>query len=158
MLFADILRSRLRTPRDFVGHLGGDDFFACLDAPDPSESFEWLSGASDRFAREVVSFYSAEDRDRGWILGKDSARKERRMGLLTVSLAAVHLPAEGGLDAEGLSDLFAVLKREAKATPDHRALRIVDALPPSTMAPFDFPRSEDSRGRPDPVGEDGPRT
>lgn len=126
MLFADILRSRLRTPRDFVGHLGGDDFFACLDAPDPSESFEWLTGASDRFAREVVSFYSAEDRDRGWILGKDSARKERRMGLLTVSLAAVHLPAEGGLDAEEISDLFAVLKREAKASPDHRSLRILN--------------------------------
>lgn len=134
MLFADILRSRLRTPRDFAGHLGGDDFFVCLDAPDPSESFKWLTEASDRFAREVVSFYSAEDRDRGWILGKDSARRERRMGLLSVSLAAVYLPAAGVLDAEGLSELFAVLKREAKASPDHRSLRIVGVTTESKRA------------------------
>lgn len=125
MLFADILRSRIRSPRDFVGHLGGDDFFACLEAPDPAEAFGWLAAASARFAREVLSFYNAEDRDRGWILGKDSARKERHMGLLTVSLAAVSLPPEGGLDTDGLSDLFAELKREAKASADRTALRII---------------------------------
>lgn len=121
MLFADILRSMVKTPRDFVGHLGGDDFFACLEAPDAEGGFGRLVETARRFSRDVRSFYSAEDRERGWIIGKDESRTERPMGFLTVSAAAVHVGPGADMDAEELSDLFADLKRRAKLSPEGTA-------------------------------------
>lgn len=121
MLFADILRSMVKTPRDFVGHLGGDDFFACLEAPDAEGAFGRLVETARRFSRDVRSFYSAEDRERGWIIGKDESRTERPMGLLTVSVAAVHVGPGADMDAEELTDLFADLKRKAKLSPEGTA-------------------------------------
>ena len=138
MLFADILRSRVRSQRDFVGHLGGDDFFACIEANSPREALSWLLEASERFAREASSFYAPEDRERGWILGKDRDGTERRMQLLTASLAVVYLEGQSELEAEGLSDLLAELKHEAKSSTIKCALRVVrpgwQAASPSAIA------------------------
>lgn len=68
------------------------------------------------------------------------------MGLLTVSLAAVFLPHEGGLDTEGLSDLFADLKREAKSSRSRTALRVVGDPPDSKPVPVAFRRPGIARG------------
>jgi EAL domain-containing protein (putative c-di-GMP-specific phosphodiesterase class I)/GGDEF domain-containing protein/CBS domain-containing protein len=124
MLFADILKALAWDGRTFVGHLGGDDFFACLDATDLGASLDGLRTAAIQFAREAESFYSPEDRDRGWILGKDRAGKQRRMPLLTVSLAVVVQLPGADLNAESLAEVLAGLKREAKLAPDHLAARI----------------------------------
>ena len=132
MLFADILKSTVRRPPGFVGHLGGDDFFASIPAPRGGEDAEALREISERFAREAVSFYSPEDRERGWIIGRDRAGLEQRMPLLTVSLAVVALRPGARLDAEGLSEALAELKRRAKASPARFALRVID---PSGEAP-----------------------
>jgi len=125
MLFADILRGAFGRPGDFAGHLGGDDFFACVEASAPAESQTRLLDAASRFAREAASFYAPEDRERGWILGKDRDGVERRMSLLTVSVAVVILEAGGQLDAERLSETLAELKREAKGSRDRMASRVV---------------------------------
>jgi GGDEF domain-containing protein len=121
MLFADIVKTLATAPRDFIGHLGGDDFFACIEAKSLSSALVPLREAAARFAREATSFYASEDRDRGWILGKDRCGVEQRFELLGVSLAVVFLSPGGMLDAEGLSDLLARLKREAKVAPEHIA-------------------------------------
>ena len=131
MLFADILKSTICRPPGFIGHIGGDDFFACVDAPELEAALEPLNEAAGRFAREATSFYAAEDRERGWILGKDRAGRERRMGLLTVSTAIVALRPGAKLDAESLSEILAELKREAKSAPSKLALRVIDAHAPS---------------------------
>lgn len=126
MLFADILRSSFGRPGDFIGHLGGDDFFACVEAPVDGEEglsalLESLLEPSRRFAREASSFYSAEDRERGWVPGKTRDGRRAKMSLLGASLAVVHLQPGGRLDADGLSALLADLKRAAKASEDHVA-------------------------------------
>lgn len=123
MLFADILRSRLLSPGDFVGHLGGDDFFACVERDTQANAIAALVEVATRFAREATSFYSPEDRDRGWIVGVDRSGQERRMELLTASLAVVYLEPRGILDAEELSESLAVLKKEAKSSPSRLAIR-----------------------------------
>ena len=123
MLFADILKSSVARPKGFIGHLGGDDFFACLESADPDQVLEEVKATAGRFAREASSFYAPADRERGWIKGRDRSGRERRMSLLTVSAALVHLRPGASLDAEGLSEALALLKKEAKASPSRLAFR-----------------------------------
>lgn len=149
MLFADILRSRLRSPGDFVGHLGGDDFFACIERDTQAKAIAALVEVAARFAREVTSFYSAEDRDRGWILGVDRSGHECKMELLTASLAVVYLEPAGVLDAEMLSETLASLKKEAKSSPSKLALRIVSA--DLAMKPAPNPVPIPRGGRPESI-------
>jgi diguanylate cyclase (GGDEF)-like protein len=125
-LFADILRSTFNRPSSFVGHLGGDDFFAFDHAASIAEALGPVTEASDRFRHEAASFYSAEDRDRGWILGRDRSGEERRMPLIGVSAALVFAGAGAGLDAESLSDLFADLKKRAKLSVSHNAYKVIE--------------------------------
>ncbi|MEI6874931.1 MAG: hypothetical protein WCL50_07355, partial [Spirochaetota bacterium] len=75
-------------------------------------------------AREAESFYSPEDRARGWILGKDRSGKQQRMPLLTVSLAVVVQLPGATINAEHLAELLAGLKRQAKSSPDRFAARV----------------------------------
>ncbi|HTX72660.1 MAG TPA: bifunctional diguanylate cyclase/phosphodiesterase [Rectinemataceae bacterium] len=131
MLFADILRSVIRRPPGFLGHLGGDDFFVSMDC-ESEDDLAPLAEASLRFSHEAASFYSAEDRERGWILGTDRGGRKRRMPLLTVSVAIVLLQPGASLDAEGLSEVLAELKKAAKTSETHRAVRVI-ALPPAQM-------------------------
>jgi len=128
-LFADILRSSFTRSGCFVGHLGGDDFFAFSYASSIEAAMESVCEASERFRREAVSFYTAEDRDRGWILGKDRSGAERRMNLIGVSAAVVLVAAGASIDSEPLSDLLASLKREAKLSESHNAYKIVQGTP-----------------------------
>lgn len=127
MLFADILKSAFGAPTDFIGHLGGDDFFVSLESVEVGAAVARMKAIAQRFALEATSFYAAEDRERGWITGKDRDGVERRIGLLGVSVAVVYLERGARLDAEGLSELLAALKREAKSSAGGLALRVVGA-------------------------------
>lgn len=126
-LFADILRSVFSRSGAFVGHLGGDDFFGFSTAHSIEEALSLVSEASGRFRHEAASFYPMEDRERGWILGRDRSGEERRMPLIGVSAAVVFLLEGASFDAESLSDLFATLKKEAKHSVSHTALQAIDA-------------------------------
>jgi GGDEF domain-containing protein len=139
MLFSDILKSTIRCPPGFIGHLGGDDFFVCIDA-EKNDDIAPLAEAADRFAREAASFYSAEDRERGWIFGTDRSGRRRHVPLLTVSVAIVILETGATLDAEGLSEILAELKKKAKASSDRRAIRVF---------------SKEERSEPHPMGMSG---
>ena len=150
MLFADILKSTIRRPPGFIGHLGGDDFFVSLDVHGP-EDLAPLYEVSERFGREAASFYSAEDREQGWILGVDRGGRKRRMSLLTVSVAVVVLESGASLDAEGLSEVLAELKKRAKVSEDRRAIRVFSKPGASGEGPsasIDTPSGEDAASGP----------
>ena len=141
-LFADILRSVFGQPDCFVGHLGGDDFFASSYATSIDEALGLAGEASARFGREASSFYSVEDRERGWILGRDRAGEERRMPTMGLSFAIVLAAPGAQPDAESLSDIFAVLKKRAKTSSSHAAYRVLGAqgeegptLSPESLGP-----------------------
>ncbi len=123
-LFADILRSIFTRSNAFVGHLGGDDFFAFSYADSVELALAPVSEASKRFRHEAASFYSAEDRNRGWILGRDRSGEERKMPLIGVSAAVAFMDEGIRLDAESLSDALALLKKEAKLAPSHSSSRV----------------------------------
>lgn len=126
-LFADILRSVFSRSASFVGHLGGDDFFAFGYAVSVAEALAPVTEASERFRHEAASFYSAEDRERGWILGRGRSGEERKMPLIGVSAAVVFAAEDVSIDAESLSDIFASLKKEAKLSASRTAHNVLEA-------------------------------
>jgi len=125
-LFADILRSVFTRSNSFVGHLGGDDFFAFSYAGSIADALAPVTAASERFRHEAASFYSPEDRERGWILGRGRSGEERRMPLIGVSAAVVFVAEGASIDAESLSDIFASLKKEAKLSASRTAHQVLE--------------------------------
>ena len=71
LLFAELMAKVL--PRDtcFVGHIGGDDFFAGFRGTAFEEAERHCTELVDTFRRDVESFYDDDTRRRGFIVGHD---------------------------------------------------------------------------------------
>lgn len=118
MLFAEILNKDLPRENVFVGHVGGDDFFAGFRNFDFEDSQKLTAHVIERFRAEVESFYDEEARAAGFITAKDREGVERRMPLLSASAALVQVPrghAPGSIDE--ISAVIAQMKKEAKRSP-----------------------------------------
>jgi EAL domain-containing protein (putative c-di-GMP-specific phosphodiesterase class I)/GGDEF domain-containing protein len=119
LLFAEILAREIRAKGGEVGHVGGDDFFACMKGMDPEEVAVTVAAIGLQFKYEVESFYDAADREAGFIEAHDREGQVRRFPLLTVSVAILELPApHGPSTVEEIGWLIAELKKSAKASPD----------------------------------------
>jgi GGDEF domain-containing protein len=125
VLFSDILKGAAHGRQLFIGHIGGDDFFAGLRAGGgelPSFLSE-IRSILDKFSRDVTSFYKPEDRERGSIRARDRSGAEQDIPLLTVSAAVLFVPAgPRRLSLESLGEVIANVKERAKESPDHLAL------------------------------------
>lgn len=89
-LFADILTQSVKTygnPTDFVGHIGGDDFFVITTADKAQKAFEWIA---QRFDERVKAYYSDTDLKAGCITAKD--RQGNTKSFPFVSASIVYLP------------------------------------------------------------------
>ena len=74
------------TPRDLVGHIGGDDYVILSDL----SSAELLAKKIiEGFSVLVPSFYSAEDREAGELSGEDRYGVKRIFPLMTISVAVI---------------------------------------------------------------------
>ncbi|MBV9271156.1 MAG: response regulator [Candidatus Eremiobacteraeota bacterium] len=81
----DVVRRR-GTPRDFVGHIGGDDFIVVTD-PDRAE--EIAQATIDEFTREIRTLYSPQDLRRGYLETRDRRGALNRFPIMTISIAIV---------------------------------------------------------------------
>jgi diguanylate cyclase (GGDEF)-like protein len=95
----------------FVGHIGGDDFvFACADA------------LADRICQRIIelfdamapSLYSSEDREAGYIIGKDRQGNATRAGLMSISIGLVSNTAQKISHVAQIGEIGAELKKFAK--------------------------------------------
>jgi diguanylate cyclase (GGDEF)-like protein len=127
IMFAELLRAEFAHDEVFLGHIGGDDFFAA--AAQPAEHLvARLIGVRDRFAHAAESFYGSEQRRTGYLecAGRDNI--VMRFPLLSCAVAALHVPA--GSSATTPADVareLARLKTEAKKSPAGYALaRLAD--------------------------------
>jgi len=71
---------------DFVGHIGGDDFIA-ITVPDRVDTV--CSAIIKSFDKEIVKFYSAKDRAKGYIIAKDRQGRINKFPIMTITIGVV---------------------------------------------------------------------
>lgn len=102
-----------RAPGAFLGHIGGDDFV--LAAPS-GVAEEVAREAIRRFDADVATFYDAEDRQRGHVIGHDRQGNETRAPI--TALTVVGVPVASRLTSPlRIGEVAAELKAAAKRTP-----------------------------------------
>ncbi|TFF42748.1 bifunctional diguanylate cyclase/phosphodiesterase [Pseudomonas sp. RIT623] len=110
---AQCLNDSVDPQRDFVGHIGGDDFMLVLGSADWRERLQMLVEA---FTRQCRRFYRAEHLEAGCFIAHNRQGQRETFALLSLSIGVVWLtPRSGGqLDAGQLAELASQAKRQAK--------------------------------------------
>ncbi len=96
----------------FIGHIGGDDFVLIAD-PERAETLG--RRLVDVFDEQIRPFYSTEDLQRGYIVGKDRKGNEQTFPLLSVSVAMVTGDGRRFKNALEMAEVTAELKEYAKS-------------------------------------------
>lgn len=127
LMFSEIVRRTLRGAC-FLGHIGGDDFFAGFRAADPEAALAAVVHAQRQFAHEITSLYDAEARTAGSIMGEDRSGNARSFPLMRVSAAVVRVPAKRGIrSTDEVVRLMTSLKKDAKQAADNLAVVTLSA-------------------------------
>ena len=108
-------------PRDFIGHIGGDDF-VIITIPDTYEKI--CRKIIEAFDNTILSFYDPEDRERGHILAKTRQWKEVSFPIMTISIAVVTNRRRSLKSHIQISEIAAELKNYAKSFP--KSMYVVD--------------------------------
>ena len=98
-------------PESFVGHIGGDDFvFICGDDHADAVSCKIIAA----FDAASPSFYNDEDRQAGFILGKDRQGNETKAGFVSISIGIVSNRSQNITHVAQIGEIGAELKKRAK--------------------------------------------
>jgi len=106
---------------DFVGHIGGDDFVVITT---PKYMREISNEIIALFDARVPSFYTKEDREKGYIFGKSRQGEDMQFPLITISIAIVTNAQRRFTNPLEASEIAAELKDYAKTIPS--SLYVVD--------------------------------
>lgn len=143
LLFADILKKASSTERFFIGHIGGDDFFAGFKVTDEEKNHihNRLRHIVNKFREDALSLFEVFDRERGYIVSTDRDGAKRKFPLLSVSAAVLDKPANSvNLTLEKLGGIIADLKKKAKLSLEKIAFLSLS----DTEATKTFPRLSNS--------------
>jgi EAL domain-containing protein (putative c-di-GMP-specific phosphodiesterase class I)/GGDEF domain-containing protein len=125
LCLAQCLGERVDPTRDFVGHIGGDDFMLVLGTQDWRERLNHLL---EGFQGQCRRFYSREHLDAGCFVAHNRQGRREEYPLLSLSIGVVHVKSGAGqrLDASQLAGLASEAKRHAKNMPGY-SLHILTA-------------------------------
>ncbi|KJE36671.1 diguanylate cyclase [Thalassospira sp. HJ] len=127
LLFKDILGKVLSQNDWFVGHIGGDDFFAYVQSIDFEDAVAAVQRVQAMFDAQIKSFYDPETRESGYLTGKGRDGKQARFDLMSVSAAMIRIPAERtDITLDHISVEAAKLKALAKTSQGRFATGIYD--------------------------------
>ncbi|SHM99283.1 GGDEF domain-containing protein [Roseibium suaedae] len=118
LMFSELIKRMPTSQRDFVGHIGGDDFFIGMRNLPVTEILRIMGNLRSEFRHQAESLYDPEHRQAGVIYAKDRSGQEKEFPLLNCSIAILHLPK--GISVENQELLvrqIASLKKDAKASP-----------------------------------------
>ena len=110
-LVARLATAHCDARRDFVGHVGGDDFMLIF------QSSNWLQRCKnivDEFAREAITLFDDSARLAGGIHAEDRHGVQRFFPCTTLAIGAVRITPGRFRHAEEVANLAAVAKHEAK--------------------------------------------
>ncbi|MBG0844263.1 EAL and GGDEF domain-containing protein [Pseudomonas chengduensis] len=118
LCLAQCLNDRVDPARDFVGHIGGDDFMLVLGSPDWREK---LGKLIEDFQNQCRRFYRDEHLQAGCFIAHNRHGQRQEYALLSLSIGVVHVKEEdcAQLDASRLAELASEAKRQAKAVPGY---------------------------------------
>ncbi|MDM7463307.1 MAG: phosphodiesterase [Tepidimonas taiwanensis] len=97
--------------RDFIGHVGGDDFVLLMQSSDWESR---LRAAVARFNAHAADLYDAQARQAGGIWAEDRHGVQRFHALTTLSIGAVRVHPARYRDAEAVASAAAAAKHVAK--------------------------------------------
>ncbi len=97
---------------DFIGHIGGDDFIVITE---PDSAILIAQAIIDRFDSEILSLYTPDDREKGYIVAKDRSGEEKQFGFIGISAAIVFSEQHPVTNTLDLAEVAAGLKKQAKA-------------------------------------------
>jgi EAL domain-containing protein (putative c-di-GMP-specific phosphodiesterase class I)/GGDEF domain-containing protein len=107
--FSGILREVIPQDRNFIGHIGGDDFVAILSDDDAEE---YCRRVIRSFDHSVPLFYNENDLQRGYITTKNRHDIDEDFPLLSISVVAVSSRRHSTI--YGLSKELTRLKKTCK--------------------------------------------
>ncbi|MNV59385.1 hypothetical protein D3C71_1518040 [compost metagenome] len=110
-LVARLATAHCDARRDFVGHVGGDDFMLIF------QSTNWLQRSKNLvqdFAREALALFDDVARCAGGIHAEDRHGVRRFFPCTTLAIGAVRITPGYFRHAEEVANLAAAAKREAK--------------------------------------------
>ncbi|THV23028.1 bifunctional diguanylate cyclase/phosphodiesterase [Peteryoungia ipomoeae] len=114
-LFAALMRRYFFSEGDFLGHVGGDDFFIGVTDWTREDLTEILERLLSDFHDDVIELYSTADRKSGRIRGEDRLGHARDFPLMRCSIGVLELPAGRVIDdVDAISTEIAELKKRAK--------------------------------------------
>ncbi len=97
--------------RDFIGHIGGDDFIVVTGFGGSEELARRIVGAFDGIS---PSFYNKTDRERGCIVSTDRQGNIKKFPLLSISVGIVHNHTRPLQSFAQVSNIGTELKKAAK--------------------------------------------
>lgn len=106
-----ILSSHTDRDRDFVGHIGGDDFMILFQSEDWEERCRAIL---DEFAACVTEFYSNEDRERGGYISEDRQGKKVFYSLMSLSLGVIKVAPRQYYSHHQIATSASEAKKQAK--------------------------------------------
>lgn len=84
---AKILHHHTKPSKDFIGHIGGDDFV--IISPRVKKYEEVCEAILQEFREVIMGFYEQEDRERGGISGKGRNGEEQFFPMMSLSLGVL---------------------------------------------------------------------
>ncbi|MFJ2340207.1 bifunctional diguanylate cyclase/phosphodiesterase [Pseudomonas protegens] len=126
LCLAQCLNDRVDPSRDFVGHIGGDDFLLVLG---PEDWRRRLNQLLDDFHSQCRRFYRSEHLEAGCFVAPNRQGIRQEFPLLSLSIGVVHLypQACGQLDSNQLAELASQAKHHAKNIQGY-SIHVIDSL------------------------------
>ena len=125
VLFSDILKKDFSGKNEFIGHIGGDDFFGGISCNGMACSLavEKIRKTIKKFTDSVISFYSPAEVKQGYYTGKDRQGNDSVFPLLSISAAIIELPAgRREHTPDEIANILADLKKKAKSSSEKIAV------------------------------------
>lgn len=113
LCLAQCLSERVDPSRDFVGHIGGDDFMLVMN---PSDWCRRLTQLQEDFQIQCRRFYRPEHIEAGRFVSHNRQGQRQEFDLLSLSIGVVHLRPDAcaRLDGSQLAEMASEAKHLAK--------------------------------------------
>jgi EAL domain-containing protein (putative c-di-GMP-specific phosphodiesterase class I)/GGDEF domain-containing protein len=108
---ARILSGHCDPDRDFIGHIGGDDFMLLFQSEDWETRCRSILAD---FESSVLDFYSLEDRDRGGYISEDRQGKKVFYSLMSLSLGTIRVEPHQYYSHHQIATQASDAKKQAK--------------------------------------------